>query len=536
MASMTGAEALVASLAGEGVEVIFGIPGVQVMDVIDAIYHYKGIRWITTRHEQAAAYMAMGYARTTGKEGVALVVPGPGALNTTAAIGTAYAASIPVLLISGQNESYTFDQNRGYLHQINSQLEVFRPLTKWCHRVAKRIEIQEAVQEAIYQLRTGRPRPVELEITSDVWTTSGETVLLERKSTSAEPPDQKLIKEAAHLLLSANRPLIWAGGGIITSNASGELTHLAENLNAPVVTTNEGKGAINETHPLALGGTHFGINPVSLQADVILITGSSFHRVGNPWKPQQNQRIIQIDIDREEIGRNLPVHIGIAADARQALNAILDELPEENNSRWQKNDLDGMRAKVRAKWEEVAPLQLSIIEVIREELKDGILVPGVNNIGYWCQLAYPVYQPRTYITPSYFVTLGYALPTALGAKIGNPDKPVIAICGDGGFLFAEAELATAVQEGINIVVLLFTDDALGSCLRIQQKRFNGRILGTCLRNPDFVALAKSFGASGILLGHANELRDALRSALAEDRPVVIQVPVPTMIPPWEISI
>jgi acetolactate synthase-1/2/3 large subunit len=533
---MNGAEALVDSLASEGVEVIFGIPGVQVMDVLDVIYRRQGIRWITSRHEQSAAYMAMGYARTTGKEGVALVVPGPGALNAISAIGTAYAASIPVLLISGQNESHTFEQTRGYLHQTNNQLDIFRPLTKWCHRVTKITDIPGVIQQAMYQLRTGRPRPVEIEITSDVWTASSEMTLPVPQRDLAPLPDPKAIKAAAGLLSQAARPLIWAGGGIISSNASKELTQLAENLHAPVVTTNEGKGAISEAHPFSLGGTNYGTNPALLQADTVLIIGSSFHRRRNPWNPQSNQKVIQIDIDEQEVGRNVRTDIGIVADARLALSSILGELPEKVKSQWQKSELDSIKFTIKSKSEEIAPLQLSIIKTIREEIKDGILVPGINNIGYWCQTAYPVYQPRTYITSSYYVTLGYAFPTALGAKVGNPDKPVVAICGDGGFLFADAELATAVQEGINVVTIVFTDDALGSCLRIQQSRFNNRMLGTRMLNPDFALLARAYGAVGIKLSHVDELREALRSALTEKRPALIQVPLPTLAQPWEISL
>ena len=534
MAIMNGAEALIRSLAQEGVEVVFGLPGVQVMDVLDALHKHQEIRWITVRHEQTAVFMALGYARTTGKEGVALVVPGPGALNATAALGTAYAASVPVLLISGQAESYNLGQNQGALHEVNDQLDVFRPLTKWCHRVSEIEAIPEAVQQAIFHLRVGRPRPVELEIPADFLSSSAEMILLETKLAPSGVPDPNQIKEAARLLADANRPLIWAGGGVINSDASQELTRLAEQLNTPVITTNEGKGGINETHPLALGDAIFGTNPALFQADVILVIGNRLSPRRNTYSVQPNQRIIQIDIDADEVGRNQPVQVGIVADARLAIDMLLNELPETTKSQWRVNELDEMKARVRTKLEEGAPLQLSIIQTIRDELKGGILVPGVTNIGHWCQWAYPVLTPRTYITPSYFGTLGYAFPTALGAKIGNPNKPVVVICGDGGFLYAAAELATAVQEGINVVVLVFNDGAYGACLRIQQRRFNDRILGTYLRSPDFVRLAGSFGASGIKLGHVNELREALRSALVENQPVLIEAPVPNMALPWEV--
>ena len=244
--------------------------------------------------------------------------------------------------------------------------------------------------------------------------------------------------------------------------------------------------------------------------------------------------IIQIDIDADEVGRNHPVEVGIVADARLAMDMLLAELPETTRSQWQKDELGEMKASVITGLKEAAPLQLSIVQAIRDELKDGILIPGVTNIGYWCQMAYPVFTPRTYLSPSYFATLGYAFPAALGTKIGNPDKPVVVISGDGGFLYAATELATAVQEEINVVTLVFNNASYGTCLRIQQRRFQDRILGTYLHNPDFASLAQSFGALGIKLGHVDELREALHWALGENRPAVIEIPVSNMLSPWEI--
>jgi acetolactate synthase-1/2/3 large subunit len=478
--------------------------------------------------------MALGYARTTGKEGVAVVVPGPGALNATAALGTAYAASIPVLLISGQIENYNLGRNRGALHEVNDQLDVFRPLTKWCHRISSVDEIPKAVQQAMYYLRTGRPRPVELEIPFNLLSSSSEISLPEPKIAPPELLDHDRINEAARLLSYANRPLIWAGGGVISSNSTKELTLLAEHLNAPVTTTDEGKGSINENHPLALGSATDYANSALSQADIVLVIGSRLFPRRNQRSVQPDQTIIQIDIDPDDIGRNYPVQVGIVADARIAINMLLGELPEKTKSQWRINELKEMKTVASLKLEQAAPLQLSIVQSIYDELKDGILVPDVTNIGYWCQMAYPVLKPRTYLSPSYFATLGYAFPAALGVKVGNPDKPVVAICGDGGFLYAATELATAVQEEINVVTLVFNNRALGTCLRIQQSRFQDRILGTHLRNPDFAHLAQSFDALGIKLSHSNELKEALHSALAKNRPAVIEVPVPNMLSPWEI--
>jgi len=534
---MKGADALINSLVGEGVEIIFGLPGVQVMEALDAVYKQPKIRWLSVRHEQTAAYMAFGYARTTGKIGVALVVPGPGALNATAAIGTAYATSTPVLLISGQIESYNLGQQRGAVHEIAGQKDVFKPITKWCYCVTSVAEIPEAVQTAMYHLRTGRARPVELEIPWDVMQNSDSVNMLEPKQVAVAEPESSKIEAAAQALSDAQRPVIWAGGGVILSNASKELTLIAERLNAPVITTHQGKGAIPETHPLSLGVYYYGHGPAKRtipQADVVLGVGSRlFFGANAPISFSNGKKIIQIDADPDEVGRNHKLHVGIASDARPALNSLLDALPSQSQSAWQPEDLEKIKAETARELNDIAPLQLSIIRTIRSQLNnDDILVPGITNIGYWSFLSYPVLAPRTFTTTSYFATLGYAFPTALGVKIGNPQKRVVTICGDGGFMYALPELATAVQEKINVVALVFTDKAFGASLHDQQHRFESRVIGTRFENPDFASIAEAFGARGIKLSGPEELGKALKKALREDRPVVIEIPVPTMAAPF----
>ena len=537
MPAMNGAEALITSLAREGVEVIFGLPGVQVMEALDALYRQPKIRWVSVRHEQTAAYMAFGYARTTGKIGVALVVPGPGALNTTAAIGTAYATSTPVLLASGQVESHNLGRKRGALHEISEQRDIFAPLTKWCHCATRVEEIPEAVQTAMYHLRTGRPRPVELEILWDVMQNSASVDMLEPKPVVMAAPEPAQISAAAQALSNARRPLIWAGGGAISSDAARELTSIAECLNAPVITTPEGKGAISERHPLSLGAYYYGHGPAIRtvpQADVVLAVGSRLHfPINSPVSLNNCKKLIQIDIDADEVGRNWPVHVGIVSDARTALRSLLEALPEKSKSTWSPEELEEIKAETARELKEVAPLQLEIVRTIRSELNDDdIVIPGITNIGYWSLLSYPVITPHTYCTTSYFATLGYAFPTALGAQIGNPDKRVVAICGDGGFMYALPDLATAVQEGINVITLVFTDQAFGASLYDQQRRFQSRIIGTRFQNPDFASIAEAFGARGMKLSGPEELSQGLKTALRENRPTVIEIPVPTMATPF----
>ena len=385
---MSGAQALIRSLAREGVEVVFTLPGVQIMDAFDAFYDEPSIRLVLVRHEQSVTYMADGYAKTTGKPGVGLVVPGPGALNTTAGLGTAYATSSPVLLICGQIESYNLGKNRGALHEIGEQLEVFRQLTKWCDRATCVDVIPGMVHRAMRELSTGRPRPVEIEVPWDVMPATAEAELLEREVFPKQSPEPSKIKEAAKLLANARRPLIWAGGGCREADLSAELLELAQAINAPVITTAEGKGTVPEDNPLFLGTYYYGHGPGHIalpQADVILAVGSRLHFAPSlPWDPQPHQKVIQIDADPEEVGRNLPVSVGITADGRLALQALLNELGGKTRaSLWAEGELSAIRQQSRREIQEMAPLGTQIVETIRREMDDdAILVSGTTLIGY----------------------------------------------------------------------------------------------------------------------------------------------------------
>ena len=541
MAQMTGAQALTRSLVREGVEVVFALPGVQIMEAFNALYDEPSIRLVLVRHEQSAAYMADGYSRTTGKPGVAMVVPGPGALNATAAVGTAFASSSPIMLISGQIESFNLGVNRGALHEIGEQLDVFKHLTKWCARTTESSEIPNLVHQAMEQLTTGRPRPVEIEIPWDILPDQTEIRLFEKEVHPKTRPDPGAVREAADALAHAERPLIWAGGGAREADLSHELLELAQALNAPVITTPEGKGSFPEDNPLSLGTIYNGHGPghhAVPQADVILAIGSRMHMVPPvDWSPQPHQKLIQIDADPEEVGRNIPVTTGMAADGRLALQDLLAELGGKTRaSQWTPGDIDTIRDATRAEIQAIAPLQVEIINTIRQELDDdAIMVAGTTEIGYWSHLAFPALSPRSYLTSSYFATLGYAFPTALGAKIGNPYRQVVATSGDGGFGYASSELATAVQEGINVVTIVFNNESFGASYADQENRYKARFIGTQIHNPDYAKLAESYGALGTKVSGPQELGPALRDALKADRPALIEVPIPNLVPPFQIS-
>ncbi|MBN1160375.1 MAG: hypothetical protein JXA17_00285 [Dehalococcoidales bacterium] len=538
MARMSGAEALVALLVREGINVVFGLPGVQVMDALDAIYRDKSIRWISTRHEQTAAYMAFGYAMTTGKIGVAMVLPGPGALNTTAAIGTAYAASAPVLLISGQIESQHLGFHRGVLHELDEQIDIFRYLTKYCARATRAEDIPDILCHALRQLKTQRPRPAEIEVPYDLWSKRGEMAFTSTERLEPIPPDQEDIKKITKTMSNARRPMILAGRGAVKASVAIEITQLAERLRAPVVMTPEGQGLIPCDHSFCGGNSALWLNPFFKEADAILVVGSRLRASGSTQLDlKYEQKVIQVDCDAGELGRNHRIETGISADAGLTLKALLQTLGNKTESQWQEAEVARFRNQLKKKLEKAAPLQISIINTIHESLgDDGIIVPDVTNLGYWCDIAYPVNRLYSYIDSSYFGTLGFAFPTALGAKIANPERPVVAICGDGGFPYASAELATAMQEKINVVALIFTDNAYGTVSGIQRRQFSGRHIGNKLHNPDYVKFAEAFGAMGIMVEKHEELGKKLNEAIKANCPALIEIPVPQLEPPWNTLI
>ncbi|PKB67125.1 MAG: hypothetical protein BZY82_03830 [SAR202 cluster bacterium Io17-Chloro-G3] len=531
MTKMTGGQALVRSLYREGIRVLFGLPGVQLYHAMDALYDESGIRFITTRHEQATAYMADGYSRGGGGIGAALVVPGPGLLNASAAVGTAYAASSPILIVSGQIQRELIGARRGVLHEVDDQLDTIRPVTKWAHRVLRPEEIPDAIHEAFHQLRTGRPRPVEIEIPPETLAEEAEMELREPGNYVRPGADGKRIVEGARILAEAKKPLIWAGGGVISSEASLALLRLAEHLQAPVVSTNEGKGAISDRHYLSLGSaiTRNRKTDVITQHDVVLAVGT---RLANSDVLKQ-QKVVQIDIDEEELGRNYKNTFGIMGDARRSLEELYEVLSATTPPRRSREkELEILKAYIDKESRSVEP-QESLTSAIRAAVPDnGIVVAGMTQIGYYSRTNYPVYEPGTYLTSSYFGNLGYAFPVALGAKVAQPERAVVAISGDGGFLYNSQELATAVRYGINAVVVVFNDNAYGNVLRDQINRFDGRSIGAELHNPDFVKLAEAYGAKGVRVHGPEQLKEGLQEALSTEAPTLIEVPVEMMPSPY----
>lgn len=540
MATMTGAQAVVQELARCGVDVVFGLPGVQIMPLYDAFWGQKDIRLITVRHEQTTTYMADGYARVTGKPGVALVVPGPGVQNASAALGTAYACSSPVLLVAGQVESAALGQDRGALHEIDDQLEIVRPITKWSRRVLMASDIPAAIQEGLWRAQSGRPRPTVVEIPPDVLTAEAEIALVAPGAVTLAAPDPESVRRAAELLAGAEKPLIWAGGGVILGDAADELTALAEELGIPVATTAEGKGAIPEDRTLSLGVGYYGHGAPSFaapRADTILAVGTRLTgQMQGPTALRPPQRLIHMDVDASVIGKNYPAEVAVVGHARPGLRMLRDiarTFPRRSD-RWSRAELEEIKQRGAESVARQAPLQCEIIGQLQKAIDDQtVVVSGITNLGYWANVALQRRRPRTYLTASYFATLGFAFPTALGAKVAAPDRAVISLSGDGGFMYALPELATAVQYGIDVVAVVFVDGAFGASKNDQRTRYEGRVIGTELRNPSFAQVAEVFGAKGIR-AEPGDLAKAVQTALEARRPAVIEVPVPTLSPPFQL--
>ena len=533
---LTGGQALVTSLITNGVDTVFALPGVQLDGAFDALYAERdAIRVIHPRHEQAAAYMADGYARTTGKVGACMVVPGPGLLNATAALSTAYACNSPVLCVTGQIQSDLIEFGRGLLHEIPNQLGMIRSVTKHAERATTPPEIPGLVQRAFAEVRRGRQRPVEIEIPPDTLFATADVELLP----PAELPerfagDQEALEQAARLLANVRRPLIWSGGGVLRSGAWDELRRLAALLQAPVVMTANGKGALSDRDPLAqniLGGIE-----LLREADVIFAVGTRFVDPATAkWGVVPDQTIIQMDIDPEEIARNTPVRIGIEADAKAGLAALADLVERDGSERPSRMaELEELKRGLAARARAVGP-QAEYALAIREALPDdGIFVSEMTQVGYWANFAFPVYEPCTYITPGYQGTLGYGFPTSLGAKVAYPDRPVVSINGDGGFGFCLNELSTMALHGIAAIAVVFTDDAFGNVRRIQQEQFGGRTIASNLLNPDFLKLAEAFGVVGRQADTPEKLRTALQESIRANEPTLIAVPIGPVPNPWTV--
>ncbi|MFC1911574.1 thiamine pyrophosphate-binding protein [Chloroflexota bacterium] len=538
MAKMTGGQAIVQSLVAEGVEVAFGIPGIHAVAIYDALYEHLQLRHITTRHEQGAAYMADGYARASGKPGVFITTTGPGAFNSLTAMGEAYASSSPVINIATEIPRKFIGKGKGFVHESKDQLGMFRGVTGWNKQVESVKDIPSAIHEAFRRFKTQRPRPIELEFPVDVLQEWGDVDILKAESYEKPAGDASDIAAAADLLAGSKKPVIWAGGGVIGSGASAELVKLAELLQAPVITTGNGKTVMPSVHPLCLGrmGRGWGRwdTPTSMsllseliqESDVMLAGGTRFSAVDAvTWNLKMPEKLIQIDIDEGQLGRNYPCKIGIVGDAKAVLEQLIPQIGQERERPSRAAEVARIKETIYQEAKKRAPEEIKVLEDIREVAGPGArIVIDATAAAYWGGMFLKVFEPRTEMTPWGFAGLGFALPAGLGAKVACPDKPVVVLVGDGGFLFTSQELATAVQFGINVAVVIFDDSCYGAIQSMQQRWFDGRCIAVELRNPDYVKYAESFGIPATSVSSFLEIKEALGKALSSDTTSVIVVP------------
>jgi acetolactate synthase-1/2/3 large subunit len=499
------------------------MPGVQNLKIYDAIYRRGAgaIDHYLVRHEYAATLMAHGFARTTGDVGVALTVPGPGATNAATGLLEAFTDCVPVLLITGQSHSRFYKTDPAKMFHGLDQMSMFRPITKYCAIARSTDEIPDVVAEAFGALRSGRPGPVVLEFPEDVLTGStkkGALPLVERRPGATPGPNG--IRDVSKALADARMPMIIVGSAVIHAGALEELRLLAEKLNAPVAVTRCAKGALREDHPLALNHCcRFVADEAMKVADCTLAVGFRFAPLDTRYYTLELPRpLIQIDEDPREIGLQYPCEFSFVGDLKASLGALIENIePGQNN--W-KQLLQGFRRQFAAQ----PPIPL--LPEIREALpQDGIISVDAHAIGYATHDEFPVVDPSNYLFPNITVALGYAFPAALGAKVAHPDKPVVCLTGDGGFMMGSPELSTAVKYGMNVVTIIVNDRSLSGIKGSQQKYYEGRIIDADLHNPDFVEFAKSFGAYGRRVDDLSEFKSVFEEALSLDRPSLIEVPM-----------
>lgn len=534
----TGGEAVVDAVLAHGVDTVFALPGVQTYPIMDALHRAQNrVRVVSPRHEQTAAYMANGYARATGRPGVFSVVPGPGVLNAGAALCTATAINAPVMMLTGQVPSAFVGRGRGHLHEIPDQAATLRSFIKWADRVPRAADAPGKVAEAFRQMTTGRPGPVALEMS---WDALAEETPVEPASPADAPsppaPDEAAIDAAAALLSAARRPMIMVGSG--AQHAGAEVLALAEALGAPVTALRGGRGVVAEDHPLGVSSA--AAWELWGETDVLIGVGSRCEMQAMRWRGMMDasdrldpkRKLIRIEIEPEELLRLKP-DVGIVADSAAGAAALVAALTAKPDAGAYAR-IEAAKATARARIESVRP-HVGYLDVIRDVLpRDGILVKDICQIGFTSYFAYPVYEPRTYITSGYQGNLGHAFPTALGAKVGRPDAPVVVVTGDGGFMFAASELSTAAQHGIGVVTIVFNNGAYGNVRRDQETIYDGRRIGSDLPGVDYVAMAAAQGVAGWRVDGAASLKPVLEQAIAADAPALIEVMVDptTEVSPW----
>ena len=529
--TLTGGEAVVDQLLRHGIRTVFALPGVQNDALFNALYDRREeLRVVHTRHEQGAGYLALGAALASGRPAVCNIVPGPGVLNAGAALATAYALNAPVLFVCGQIPLAQIGRRTGALHEIPDQLAILRQLTRFAARVEHPADVPAVLRTAMRALTAGRPGPAAVEIPMDVLAQAAPVITSAPQS--GEPPhargpalDEEALGKLAQALAGAQNPVLFVGSG--AQGVAEEVRTLAELLEAPVVSYRTGRGVMDSRSHLSF--VLPAARPLWRRSDVVLALGTTLRIPLQSWERVPGQKILRVDIDPASHALIRKPDLALHARLEDSLPRLIELVREHQPARPSRRD---ELMALRGEWERrvsVLEPQISYLKVIRQCLgEQGVLVDELTQVGFASRLVYPVYRPRTFLCTGYMGTLGWGFPTALGAKVARPDRPVVSITGDGGFMFAAAELATAVQHGIALVTVLFNNNQYGNVQQMQRSLYGGRVIASDLVNPDFVRFAQSFGARGVQVGSPRELAAALAAALAASGPTLIEVPVGDM--------
>ena len=535
MVELTGSDTLIEALKKENVNVVFGIPGGAIMPVYDAIYE-SGIKHILVRHEQSAAHMADGFARAGKEPGVCMATSGPGATNLVTGIGTAFADSSPVIAITGQVPQEMIGKDA---FQETDTIGILTPVTKYAFQPTKPNEIPEMVKKSFYIASTGRPGPVLIDIPKDVQVNKAEIEFKEKVEVRGYnpivTPDKRKIEQAAEILLNSERPMIWGGGGVLLSDGAEQLQTIANLLIAPVITTLKGKGAFPENHPLCLGpiGMHGTpeANKAVLEADCLLAVGVRFsdRSTGKFEEFMKDGKIIHIDIDPSELGKNNEVNVSIVGDVKMSLIELFTSLKRKINKKedsiWIKRIEEIKNSFDQKESPDSEQLGVKVVKKIREILPpEAILTTGVGKHQMWCELFYKVIKPRTWITSTGYGTMGFGLPAAIGAKVAKPGVPVVNLDGDGSFMMTENSLAVCTEENIPVISVVLNNNSLGLVEQWQRIFFNERYSAVKFKSvPDITKLSEAYGVEAIRNEDVEGFEKAFKYAVKSEYPTVIEM-------------
>jgi acetolactate synthase-1/2/3 large subunit len=526
--NMTGGEAMSHAASANGIDTVFGLPGAQIYPLFDAIYRSPDVNAIISRHEQGAAYMAFGYSAATGRPGAFAVVPGPGILNASAALCTAQGCNKPVLCMTGQVMSEFLGKGRGHLHELPDQLATLSSIVKYADRIDNVANTSTQMNEVFRQMQSGRPGPASIEMCWDTMAKSWDVEIGPGSDTIDKPAvNDDDIDDAAELIANAKNIMIMCGGG--AQHASAEVRELAEMLGACVTAFRSGRGVVGEDS--AWGVSSAAARLLWPETDLLIGIGSRLEMQYMRWEsmahyvdrpPEGGAKLIRIDIDPTEMQRFKP-DVAVVADAVDGTRALIEKAGRKGFMAGDLSRIAEVKAETRESIQEIQP-QMSYLDTIRDVLpRDGYFVEELCQVGFASNFGFEVYEPRTYVTTGYQGTLGFGFPTAIGVKAAMPDRAVVSIIGDGGFLFGMPELASAAQQDIGLITIVFNNHSFGNVRRDQQERYDNHLIGADLDNPDFVKLAESFGVAGYRVESAGELKPVLAKSIDDDKPAIIEV-------------